>query len=65
MTSREPAQSGPGDQGKDSALDRAAAQGPLPEPSGDDEPGDGTDGFVPDSTEQAEDAAYPGLRPQH
>ncbi len=47
--------------GQDSPLDRAAAQGRLPEASGDDEPGDGTVKQVPDSTEQAEDASFPGL----
>ena len=49
---------------QDGPLDRAAAQGPLPESSGEGEPGDGTEKRVPDSTEQAEDASFPGLPPQ-
>src|SRR4051794_31897388 len=53
MTTQEPTD------GQDSPLDRAAAEGPLPESSGDDEPGDGTEKHVPDSTEQAENASFP------
>jgi hypothetical protein len=57
-------ESADGRDSRDSPLDRAAAQGPLPESSGDEEPGDGTEKHVPDSTEQAEAAAFPGLPPQ-
>lgn len=50
-----------GDQPHDSALDRAAAQGPLPEAVDDDEPGGGAREEVEDSTEQEAHASFLGI----
>lgn len=52
MASQDSRQPSTGGHLEESALDRAAAQGPLPEPSGDDEPGGGAAEHVEDSTEE-------------
>ena len=50
-----------GEHGEVSALDRAAAQGPLPEPSGDQEPGGGAAEHVEDSTEEESRSSFLGI----
>ena len=65
MTYKEPAGTAIDEHREESALDMAAAQGPLPEPADDDEPGGEAEEYVQDSTEQEANASFLGvhLRP--
>lgn len=56
-----PESTGDADERYDSPLDRAAAQGPLPEGDDDDEPGDGAEKHVQDSVEQEANASFLGI----
>jgi len=61
MTSQDSTEPTTGEHGEASALDRAAAQGPLPEPSGDQEPGGGAAEHVEDSTEEESRSSFLGI----
>ncbi len=61
MISQDSTEPTTGEHREASALDRAAAQGPLPEPSGDQEPGGGAAEHVEDSTEEESRSSFLGI----